>query len=208
MKKSPLTIYSQWAQSLDWPTAAINLLLGTRERIRLFQDLSSDLILGPLLEIGVGTGANLPYYPREQIQAYAIDMTPAMLARAQNKANGLKISVDFREMNAIHLDFPDDYFGRIVGSCVFCAVEDQVAAFAELRRVLHPRGQIRLLEHVQPPGPILGMFAEQFDGYWRGHFGCHLNCKTVENLMAAGLTVRLELPLRCGVFRYLEITKD
>jgi len=77
---------------------------------------------GRVLEVGVGTGKNLPYYPAET-EVTAIDFSPTMLERAGKKIEreGL-FDVVLREMNVQRLDFPDDSFDTIVSTCVFCSV--------------------------------------------------------------------------------------
>jgi len=195
-------IYTKWANRYDWETAALHLILGKKFGQRLFAQIDE----GPMLEVGVAAGANLPYYP-SHVAAHAVDVTPAMIERARHKATRLDLRVDFQVMDVTELAFPNNFFHRIVASFIFCAVEDQLAAFAEMRRVLHPDGQIRLIEHVLPSGRLISRLFARLDNFWLNHFGCHLTCHTIDHLHAANLQVLVDEPRWGGVFRYLEVRK-
>lgn len=101
---------------------------------------------GRTLEVGVGTGKNLPYYPKD-VELYAIDGSEGMLKIAQKKAKKLGLDVKFFKMDAEKLSFPSEYFDTIIVSFVFCTVPNPVKAMSELRRVLKPNGKIIFLEH-------------------------------------------------------------
>ncbi len=101
------------------------------------------------LEVGVGTGKNLPYYPRE-VEITAIDFSPGMLKRARKKASTDDLRVALIEMDVQQLDFPDNYFDTVFATFVFCSVPDPVAGLKELKRVCKPEGKLLLLEHMRP----------------------------------------------------------
>ncbi len=103
--------------------------------------------VGDVLEVGVGTGLNFPFYPRG-VRITGIDLSPAMLAVARERAIDLGRSVDLREGDALSLPFPDRAFDTVVATLVLCAVPDDRAALAELIRVLRPGGRLLLLDHV------------------------------------------------------------
>src|SRR5450759_2427618 len=97
---------------------------------------------GPrILEIGVGTGKNMPYWPSDA-QMTAIDLTPGMLDIARQHAKNLDVSADLRLGDAQALDFPDASFDTIVATFVFCSVPDPVLGLRELSRVVQPNGQV------------------------------------------------------------------
>lgn len=110
---------------------------------------------GRVLEAGVGTGKNLPFYP-SGAQMTAIDISDQMLARARRRAAGLGVQVDLQLMDAQCLEFPDAWFDAAVATFVFCSVPDPVAGLRELGRVVRPGGDIWLLEHVRVDGPAIG----------------------------------------------------
>jgi ubiquinone/menaquinone biosynthesis C-methylase UbiE len=102
---------------------------------------------GDTLEVAVGTGLNLPFYP-EQVRLTGIDFSPAMLAIARERADGLGRPVDLREADAMALPFPDGSFDTVVCTFSLCAVPDDSRAVAEMRRVLRPGGLLLLADHV------------------------------------------------------------
>jgi ubiquinone/menaquinone biosynthesis C-methylase UbiE len=108
-----------------------------------------------VLEVGVGTGKNLPYYP-EDLKVTAIDLSPRMLARARTKAPKIGSEIELLEMDVQHLDFPDHYFDTIFATFVFCSVPNPVAGLQELRRVCKTDGKLFLLEHVRPGNAVDG----------------------------------------------------
>lgn len=107
---------------------------------------------GRVLELGAGTGKNLPYYP-PSAEITAIDISPRMLERAHRRARRLAMTVDLRVADAQELPFPDESFDTIVTTFVFCSIPDPARALAEARRVLRPGGHAQVrLRAVSPLG--------------------------------------------------------
>jgi SAM-dependent methyltransferase len=102
---------------------------------------------GDVLEVGVGTGANLTYYPPE-LRITGIDLSPAMLAVARDRAAGHRIDASLHEGDAQALPFPDASFDTVVCTIALCAIPDDRAAIAEMQRVLRPGGRLLLLDHI------------------------------------------------------------
>lgn len=86
-----------------------------------------------LLEVGVGTGKNFPYYPAGA-EITAIDLSPRMLARARKKAQEMKLEASLMEMDVQDLQFEDNTFDSVVATFVFCSVPDPSRGLAEVRR--------------------------------------------------------------------------
>ncbi len=140
-----------------WPLEAV---WGRRWRASLWEGVS-----GKVLEIGVGTGANLPFYP-PGTRVVAVDLGGGMLTRARRRATRLGAGVELVRADVHALPFPDGSFEYVVGSFVLCSVREPVLALVEIRRVLSPSGEARLLEHVRPYdgglGRILDLVAPHF----------------------------------------------
>jgi ubiquinone/menaquinone biosynthesis C-methylase UbiE len=102
---------------------------------------------GEVLEVAIGTGRNLPYYP-EGIRLTGIEFSPAMLELARRQADRLGRQVDLRLGDAQALDLSDASFDTVVCTLSLCAIPDERQAVAEMRRVLRPGGRLLLLDHV------------------------------------------------------------
>lgn len=146
-------------------------------------------VKGPrVLEVGVGTGKNMPYYlPGMQITA--IDLTLGMLAHAQKKADKLNLDVNIILGDAQSLEFEDDSFDSVVATFVFCSVPDPIQGLKELARVAKPQGQILLMDHVRSQKPILGTAMDLVNPFVVRMMGANINRRTVENVRNAGLKI-------------------
>lgn len=140
---------------------------------------------GRVLEVGAGTGKNLPLYPEGSVMI-ATDLSQGMLARALQKARQRPGRVRFVITDAEDLAFKDGVFDAVVATCVFCSVPDPVRGFGELRRVLKPGGRVILLEHMRPGG-LLGKVFDLLDPIVSHLVGPHVNRRTLDNIRKAGL---------------------
>jgi len=102
---------------------------------------------GDVLEVAIGTGRNLPYYP-QGIRLTGVDFSPTMLQLARRQADRLGRTVDLRLGDAQALQLPDASFDTVVCTFSLCAIPDEPQALAEMRRVLRPGGRLLLLDHV------------------------------------------------------------
>ncbi len=145
---------------------------------------------GRVLEIGVGTGANLPFY-HPSVRLTAIDESADMLGFAAQRAQALNRPVHFSQSDVENLTFPAGCFDSVVASLVLCSVVDLRRTLNELMRVLTtPGGQLLLLEHMRPHRAGLSQISDLANIPWYAFNGrCHLNRETEENLAQAGFLV-------------------
>ncbi|MCI2425691.1 methyltransferase domain-containing protein [Candidatus Acetothermia bacterium] len=141
-----------------------------------------------VLEVGVGTGKNMSYYP-SRARVTAIDLSAKMLRRARRRVERKKREVDLRQMDAQALNFPDQSFDSAVASFVFCSVPDPELGLSELGRVTKSEGDILLLEHVRPENPCLGRLFDLFNPLIVRLFGCNINRRTLLNIERVGLEI-------------------
>lgn len=141
---------------------------------------------GPrVLEVGVGTGKNMPHYPPGMTMT-AVDLSPRMLEQARARAARLGLAMDLREADAQALPFPDGSFDTLVATFVFCSVPDPVLGLSELQRVLVPDGQLLLLEHVLTRKPLLRPLMRLLNPLVVRMVGANIDRATVENVRRAG----------------------
>lgn len=105
---------------------------------------------GQVLEVAIGTGRNLGLFARD-VQLTGVELSPGMLARAQERAAALDVKADLRRGDAQALDFPDESFDTVVATLALCSIPNDGAAVREMARVLRPGGRLVLLEHVASP---------------------------------------------------------
>lgn len=176
--------YDRGAVRYDLMTWPMERMAMDRFRARLIAQVA-----GPrVLEVGVGTGRNLPLY-RPGLHVDAIDFSPRMLERARRKP--LPPDVTLHLMDVQDLQFAPASFDSVVATCVFCSVPDPVRGLSEIRRVLRPGGRALFLEHVRPGAPWLAKVFDWLDPLV-ARAGPHINRRTMANISAAGFTVDRE----------------
>jgi len=156
-------------------------------RYRKIRPLLFQGLTGRLLDAGVGTGRNIPFYPPET-SVVGIDLSPAMLARARRRLS-LGADVELRQMDVTRLDFADHSFDAVVATFLFCVLPDdvQVPALRELGRVVKAGGTIRLLEYVRPRGAVRRTITRLWEPWVAWAYGATFDRRTEEHVPEAGL---------------------
>jgi len=160
-----------------------------------------------ILEVGVGTGKNFPFYPLG-LDMTAIDFSEKMLDRAREKAKKQDIEIALRQMDVQNLSFEDDTFDTIVSTFVFCSVPDPIKGLKEIKRVCKPDGKVLLLEHVLSANRFLAFLMNIVNPLVVRTMGPHINRKTVENVSISGLKLEKVTDLAAGIFKLIEARKE
>jgi ubiquinone/menaquinone biosynthesis C-methylase UbiE len=147
---------------------------------------------GHVLEVAIGTGINLQYYP-PGCQITGMDLTPEMLVRA--RARGLPFQQVIGDVN--HIPYPNRSFDTVVTTLSACTFPEPIAALREMARVCRWEGRVLLLEHVRGNNPLVGRFLDWITPYTVAAIACHPNRDTVANLTRAGLHITA-LAATCG----------
>ena len=143
---------------------------------------------GAVLEIAVGTGRNLPYYP-DGINLTGIEYAPLMLSLARERAAKLRVKADLRLGDVQALELPDNAFDTVVCTVSLCSIPDDRAAVAEIARVLRPGGRLILMEHVASPNPVVRAVQRLLNVITTRLEGDHLCREPLDHLRAEGLLV-------------------
>jgi ubiquinone/menaquinone biosynthesis C-methylase UbiE len=154
-------------------------------RPQMFAGLS-----GRILDAGVGTGRNFPFYP-PHAEVVGIDLSPAMLALAERRRPQAAAPVQLRRMDVTRLDFPDRSFDAAVSTFLFCTLPDelQVAALRELGRVVKPGGTIRCLEYTRPSGGFRRFITRLWEPWIYWAYGAGFDRQTERHASTAGLQI-------------------
>jgi SAM-dependent methyltransferase len=144
---------------------------------------------GDVLEIGGGTGANLPYYGPSVASLALVEPAPAMLKRLDRKARATAPTAKVLRAPAEDLPYDDATFDTVVSTLVLCSVPDQPRAVAELRRVLRPGGRLLFLEHVRSDDPKLARMQDRMNVINRLVVHCDCNRPTLDTLRAGGFEI-------------------
>ena len=142
-------------------------------------------VYGKVLEVGVGTGKNIPYYD-PSLEIVAIDFSKKMLEKARQKYEATAPHVTFLEMDVQQLGFADNSFDCVLTSCVFCSVPFPVQGLKEIRRVCKPGGKVVMLEHVRSQNKWIGPLMDVINPIPLYLYGANINRDTVANLKKAG----------------------
>lgn len=162
-------------------------------------------VSGDVLEIGMGTGLNRPFYPpKARVFAFDISQERIMWAR-QNRPLASEYTCT---ADAQQLPFPSASFDMAVTTLTFCSIPDPHQALREIKRVLRPNGRLLMLEHVRGQKTISRLFTDLLHPLWFALQGeCHLNRETAKMVVEVGFEMREVKTYGIGILQYIEAVK-
>lgn len=161
---------------------------------------------GQVLEVGIGTGRNLPFYP-EGTALTGLELSPAMLTHTRRRAAELDRHIELRVGDAQQLPFGEASFDTVIATLTQCSVPDDAVAVAEMARVLRPGGRLVLLDHVASPRRGVRAAQAVLDPLFVRLQGDHLLRDPQHTVLAAGLDIDLLTRSRAGIVLRLTATK-
>ena len=183
------------------------LVFMERIRLRKYRRLLwSRVESSRVLEIGVGTGKNFPYYPTDA-EIDAIDFSEKMLERANDRAKKQNVKVHLQRMDVQNLDFADNTFDTVAATMVFCSVPDPVHGIREVERVCKPGGKVILLENNFSSIPILAWLVKLANPLVMRIIGADFNRNPVDNVVKSDLIVGKVTNLGRGLWKLIEARK-
>jgi ubiquinone/menaquinone biosynthesis C-methylase UbiE len=176
--------YEEWIVPplIDWSMR--------NKRLRPYRERTAGAAEGRVLDIGIGSGLNLPFYARQAREIFGLDPSPPLLARAQSMAPRAQTPVHLLEGSAERIPLADHTIDTVVMTWTGCSVPEICAALEEMRRVLRPGGRLLFVEHGRAPDPGVARWQDRLDPFWqRFSGGCHLNRKIDDLLSDAGFQI-------------------
>lgn len=194
------TIFDRLAPDWDRREAAgERLLMGPRLRRELARQLHGDV-----LELGSGTGATLDLVDWGQVASFiATDLSAGMLDKARARPSVAGHPVEFRQLDATTLPFPDASFDTVTTSLTLCTVPDPERTLREMSRVCRQDGRIALLEHVRAPNPMLAWLQKKLTPGQIRRMGCHLDRPTDQLVREMGFPVERDDRRLFSIFRLI-----
>ncbi|HEV8333699.1 MAG TPA: class I SAM-dependent methyltransferase [Steroidobacteraceae bacterium] len=168
----------------------INLAMRQRE-LRQYRDRVISGAHGRVLEIGIGSGLNLPLYRSPASEILGLEPAPRLIAMAQRPASRCTLPVRFIEASAESIPLDRHSIDTVVTTWTLCSIPQVALALSEMRRVLRPGGQLLFVEHGRAPEEGVRKWQERLTPAWK-HIGggCHLNRPIRELVERAGFAIQ------------------
>lgn len=162
-------------------------------------------VSGKVLEVGIGTGANLYYYPNNIQSLTGVDFSNGMLKYAREKVSkgDFLFPIELVEADIQSLPYPDNTFDSIVSTCVFCSVPDPMIGLKELKRVCKPTGRILMLEHMRSENKLVGLVMDMLNPLTVRLWGANINRETLKTIEQSGLKVEENIPLMKSIMKQI-----
>ena len=146
---------------------------------------------GRVIEIGFGSGLNIPFYPSAVTSVSAVEPADVAWNIAQKRISASPIEIQRSGLDGQSLPFGDDTFDTALSTWTLCTIPDAGKALQEVRRVLKPGGTLHFVEHGLAPDEKVQKWQNRFNGLQMKLFGgCHLNREIVKLITDAGFTIK------------------
>ena len=160
------------------------------ERLLPYRERIGKAASGRVLEIGIGSALNLPFYSTAVDEVVGVDPSPALLAMAQARRAGIAYPLTVLQGSGEALPVEDKGFDTVVMTWSLCSVADPITVLREARRALRPDGQLLFAEHGQAPDAAVRRWQDRLTPAWkRIAGGCHLNRRMDHLVAAAGFAL-------------------
>lgn len=184
IRKIGVSFYDRWVLP-----RLINFAM-TREEATRLRAAHVPAARGVVLEVGIGSGLNLPFYTSRVTHLYGVDSSAELLAMAREKVAAAPFPVELVHGSADRLSLPDASVDTVVVTWSLCSIANAADALREMRRVLKPGGTLIFVEHGLSPDTGVRKWQNRLTPFWRPFAGgCHLNRKMDDLVRDAGFTI-------------------
>lgn len=145
---------------------------------------------GDVVELGFGSGLNVPYYPPQVTRVHAIEPSQVGMRLAERRIQTAEASVEFAGLNGEELDLPSGEFDAVLSTWTLCTIVDIDAALHEARRVLRPGGAFHFVEHGHSPSEGVDRWQKRLEPLNKRVFGgCHLTRRIADHIEGSGFVI-------------------
>jgi ubiquinone/menaquinone biosynthesis C-methylase UbiE len=167
----------------------LNVVMNTKQTRKIRERVCGDLS-GEVLEIGFGTGHNLPFLPGAVTRLFAVEPSSRSVGLARDRITAAPFAVDVVGLDGQGLPLDDDSVDAVLCTWSLCTIPDATAAVSEVRRVLRPGGSFHFVEHGRAPDEKVRRRQDRFNGLQQRLFGgCNLNRDIAGLVEKAGLPI-------------------
>ena len=168
----------------------IDVLLGDSVTAKVRERVCADLA-GDVLEVGFGSGRNVPFYPASVTRVRAVDPATAGRKLAAGRVEASPVPVEFVGLDGQDLPLEDESVDQVLVTWSLCTIPDPAAALGEMRRVLRPDGTLHFVEHGHSPDPKVAKWQDRITPIQRRLFGgCHLNRRIDDLVTGSGFRMK------------------
>ncbi len=179
-----MNFYDKWI--LPW---LVDITMRNREVTR-YRSIIVPKASGRVLEVGVGSGLNLPFYEKNVEELYGLDPSQELLAMAKRKARDIALPVTFLSNASEAIPLDDHSIDTVVMTWTLCSIPDPLAALTEMCRVLKPQGKLLFVEHGLAPDAGVQRWQNRLNRVWnRVSGGCNLNRQMDQLIASSGFRI-------------------
>src|SRR5229473_7430718 len=165
-------------------------LVMRQKQMTPFRERIGKAATGRVLDLGIGSGLNLPFYGPQTSQVIGVDPSEELLGLAEERGRKAPVSIELLKCSGEALPLDDNSVDTVVMTFTLCTIDDAARTLMEIRRVLKPRGVLRFAEHGRAPEVGVARWQDRLTPIWkRVAGGCHLNRKPDDLMQSAGFRI-------------------